>query len=168
MDENGRWARFGDSKKYRYALGREIAGFYKHKCTIAFVGLNPSTADEKKNDPTVRRCIGYAKEWNYQKLIILNIFAFRSTSPTMLYKCSDPIGPYNNISIMGYCREADRIILCWGNHGLHRYRGDQVLTMLQMDPQTQDKLYALGFTGKKQPRLPYKFPNDLNPIRIVS
>ncbi len=59
--------------------------------------LNPSTADETQEDPTIRRCLGFAKSWGFDRLIIVNIFAFRSTNPDALYSQVDPIGVGNDL-----------------------------------------------------------------------
>ena len=63
---------FSEDRKYRYTLVRE---FGADDGTVLFILLNPSSADETKNDPTVRRCMGYTKHWGYRRLIVANIFA---------------------------------------------------------------------------------------------
>ena len=85
-------AQFSECGKYRYWLSREWT-FGEN--SIAFIMLNPSTADSIKNDSTVTRCIRYAQQFGYQKLIVLNIFAYRSTDPKELYRICDPVGSKN-------------------------------------------------------------------------
>ena len=98
---------FSKDRIYRYALYRI---WNKHLPKVLFIGLNPSTADETKNDPTIRRCIGYAKKWNYGGFIMGNIFAYRSTNPKKLNLINNPIGPKNNYWLKKLHREADLTI----------------------------------------------------------
>ena len=84
---------FSECRRYRYVLRRI---WDREKSPAMFVGLNPSTADEVRNDPTVTRCIGYAQRWGAGGLIMTNIFAFRSTDPNGLLAIEDPVGPLNN------------------------------------------------------------------------
>ena len=101
-------------RKYRYVLTRI---WDEAKSTVVFIGLNPSTADEETDDPTIRKCIGYAKRWGYGKLIMVNLFAFRSTDPSMLKRVEDPVGPDNGSYIQKCVSESNLVIACWGNHG---------------------------------------------------
>lgn len=71
------WAMFSSDRAYRYALFRE----WGEESKLVVIGLNPSTADEYQDDPTIRRCIGYAKAWGHGGLVMLNLFAFRATQP---------------------------------------------------------------------------------------
>ena len=101
-------------RKYRYVLTRI---WDETKPTVVFIGLNPSTADEEVDDKTIRKCIGYAKRWGYGKLIMVNLFAFRSTDPSMLKRVEDPVGPDNDSYIQKCVSESNLVIACWGNHG---------------------------------------------------
>lgn len=83
---------------------------------MAFIGLSPSTEDEEANDETIRKCIGYAKRWGYGKLIMANLFAFRSTDPSLLKRVEDPVGPDNDSYIQKCVSESNLVIACWGNH----------------------------------------------------
>ena len=85
---------FSDCRKYRYVLSRT---WNDKKKTILFIGLNPSTADEKIDDPTIRRCINYAQNWGYGSLLMVNLFAYRATIPTELKNVKNPIGNDNDI-----------------------------------------------------------------------
>ncbi len=80
---------------YRYTLTREVDMFGNGEAAM-FLMLNPSTADETEDDPTIRRCIGFARRWGYSTLHVANLFAFRATSPADLKMASDPIGPDND------------------------------------------------------------------------
>lgn len=95
---------FSEDRAFRYTLWREwdvdsltgCADDLPHGHQFAqFIGLNPSTADETRDDPTIRRCIGFAKLWGYGALCMTNLFAFRATKPRDMRQAADPIGPEN-------------------------------------------------------------------------
>ena len=94
-------------RKYRYVLTRI---WDETKPTVVFIGLNPSIADEEKDDQTIRKCIGYSKRWGNGKLIMVNLFAFRSTGPSLLKRVEDPVGPENDSYIQKYVSESDLVI----------------------------------------------------------
>ena len=98
-------------RKYRYALTRI---WDETKQTVVFIGLNPSIADEETDDQTIRKCIGYSKRWGNGKLIMVNLFAFRSTGPSLLKRVEDPVGPEKDSYIQKYVSESDLVIACWG------------------------------------------------------
>jgi len=117
-------ATFSSDRKYRYTLRRSIS---MSPGTLCFVMLNPSTADETQDDPTIRRCIGFATKWGFGQLLIVNIFALRSTDPEHLYGHVDPIGPENDDVLYRAFVESDQVVAAWGNHGSHLGRADLVL-----------------------------------------
>jgi hypothetical protein len=84
---------------------------------VNFVMLNPSTADAEHDDPTVRKCISFARRWGFEKLIVTNLFALRSSTPERLYSHDSPIGPENNHYLVSIARLSDSVICAWGNHG---------------------------------------------------
>lgn len=98
---------------------------------MCIVMLNPSTADEFKNDPTVERCCRRARMWGYDRLDVVNIFALRSTDPKGLYQCDDPVGADNDAAILDAAKQADLTVAAWGNHGQLQGRGQAVLSLLQ-------------------------------------
>lgn len=150
-----RVTKFSKDRRYRYYLYIKL-GFGPN---INFILLNPSTADEVNNDPTVSRCIERANSYGYGGVIITNIFALRSTQPSMLYKTKDPIGPENDINIIIAANESIEIVCGWGNHGTHLNRGDEVREMM-------GKFYALSclkLTSKGQPSHPLYLPYSLLP-----
>src|ERR1700721_1231138 len=120
-----------DDRKYRYTLWREwgaIRGgfrfdpnidFYKGSPDqfVQFIGLNPSTADETKDDHTIRRCMNFAKSWNFGAMCMTNLFAFRATEPSDLRKEQFPIGDDNFSHVWNIAAEAGLILAAWGRHG---------------------------------------------------
>ena len=135
-------AEFSKYRDYRYSLWRF---WEKDKGYAAFVCLNPSTADEYKNDPTVTRCINYARAWGYGGMIMLNLFAYRSTHPKNLYIIGDPIGPDNDLHLRSASSKAMVTIAAWGIHGKYLNRDKAVMKIL-----TNPKCLAItkdGFPG---------------------
>lgn len=121
-------ATFSPCGLYRYDLHRKWT-FGKGRC--AFIMLNPSTADDTSNDPTVTRCINYAMGWGMNELVVLNLFALRSTDPAALYKSADPVGPENDLFIRHRAKAADLVVCAWGNHGSLNKRSDTVVRLLR-------------------------------------
>ncbi len=107
-------ARIDPTGTYRYLLWRI---WDTNKPRVLFVMLNPSTADAETDDPTIRRCIGFAKSWGYGSLQVVNLFAYRATNPEELRKCADPIGPRNDDYIEEGLESANRVIMAWGTKG---------------------------------------------------
>lgn len=110
--------------KYRYTLWREVNP--EAKGIVAFICLNPSTADETQDDPTVRRCMRFTKDWGYRWFCMLNVFAFRATDPKDMKAVDDPKGPENLAYIQEIVRMADVIVAAWGVHGNWR-DGDKLV-----------------------------------------
>jgi anti-anti-sigma factor len=148
-------AELDPSRTWRYSLTRPTGR--KSGGVCVFIGLNPSTADETVNDPTIRRCIRFAYDWGHHELVMLNLFAFRSTSPHVLHQIPADlaIGPENDATIMRHARGASRIVLAWGVHGDAWFRDREVVRMLRESrivlPQT---LQCLGLTKDGHPRHP--------------
>ena len=125
LPESG--ARFSACRRYRYELWR------RWDCrlpSICFIMLNPSTASEAANDPTVTRCQERARRLGYGSLFVGNIFAFRSTDPKLLYMESDPIGHDNDAAILSMALRSELVICGWGGHGDLRGRGKAVEKLL--------------------------------------
>lgn len=157
---SGSRAVFSPCRTYRYTLHREW-GDPEHRCL--FVMLNPSTADETQDDPTIRRCIGYARTWGYGALDVGNIFALRSTDPQALYKHTEPVGADND-SWLSYLATRAAIVVCaWGSHGRHRGRGINVHAKLQRAGVTP---HALKLTSTGQPCHPLYLPAALKPFPL--
>lgn len=149
-------ATFSPCRTWRYRLERR----WSAGPTAAFILLNPSTADETNDDPTIRRCIGYAKGWGYGGLVLGNIFALRSTDPKGLYSHPDPVGPDNDRVLAEIAREADRIVCGWGTHGAFTGRGGAVLRVIREAGATP---LALKLTSAGHPGHPLYLRSDLEP-----
>lgn len=121
-------ATFSPCGLYRYTLTRDLGPGRLGTCN--FCMLNPSTADAERSDPTVTRAMGFARTWGYSRLVVTNLFAYRSTDPRPLYKRDDPVGPENDSTIVGQAREAGLVVCAWGVHGALRGRGDFVRGLL--------------------------------------
>lgn len=165
-----RWARFSADRTYRYLLGREFAALQGDLLNgwdclpgrerVLFVMLNPSIASERKDDPTLRRCMAMAHRWGFRSLELVNLFAFVTPDPRQLRAATNPIGPRNDACIRQRARAADRIVLAWGHHGTFNDRADAVLSLLQ---RTGRPLFHLGLTQDGHPRHPLYLPGDVEP-----
>jgi len=114
--------------RYRYALRRV---WDTTKPTLLFIGLNPSTADARVDDPTLRRCIRFARTWGFGQVTVANLFAYRTPSPSELRRARDPIGPRNDAWLRRLIGDADEVAVAWGNHGSYLARDRTVLAMLE-------------------------------------
>src|SRR5579872_2933160 len=116
---------FSDDKIYRYVLTRTWGSGDK---SCIFIMCNPSTADENILDPTVRKCLEWSINWKYDRLIILNLFALRSTNPANLYISPHPVGPENDYHIIETIEnnKSGLFIAAWGAHSELLNRGDEV------------------------------------------
>ena len=120
--ENKNGAEFSQCRKYRYALWRI---WDESKPLVMFIGLNPSTANEDTNDPTIRRVIRFAKDWGYGGVYMMNLFAIISSKPEILITCSDPIGDNDKwlFNIYLKCKDA---VFAWGNFKEAEHRAKEV------------------------------------------
>ena len=131
FDSDVSTATFSPCRKYRYTLTRT---WDTELPRLNFIMLNPSTADESRNDPTVTRCLGRAAMWGFGSLVVTNLFAWRSTDPEQLPYVAgggkDPIGPDNDGSIIHAATHAHMVVCAWGRYGLLLNRGPKVREML--------------------------------------
>ena len=148
-------ATFSDCRKYRYTLSRT---WNCKKKTILFIGLNPSTADEKIDDPTIRRCINYAQNWGYGSLLMVNLFAYRATMPTELKNVKNPIGNDNDLHIIELSKKADLAVAAWGNEGSLLNRDKEVKIIIPI-------LMCLKINKSGQPAHPLYQKKDLKLIK---
>lgn len=147
------FAEFSDDMRYRTRLIRQ---WDISRPAVLFFMLNPSTADARKLDPTVRRCLGFAYQWGFGSFEIRNLFSFRATSPSKLKKEEDPVGP---MEILYPGDSFDLVVAAWGNHGKILGRGIAVEKFL-MDSGVC--VYHLGLTGDGYPKHPLYIPSDKN------
>lgn len=143
-------ATFSPCRQYRYQLWRI---WDESKLPLNVIGLNPSTADETQDDPTIRRCIQFAKDWGYGGLLMTNIFAFRATEPEVMKKASEPIGADNDQWLRESAAGAGLILAAWGNHGKHLNRADAVRRLIT-------GMHCFKITKKGQPEHPLYQPKD--------
>ncbi len=139
---------YSDCEHYRYTLTRT---WDETGQKALFIMLNPSTATEVQNDPTVERCERRARALGFGAFRVTNIFAWRDTDPRAMRASADPVGPANDAAILDSCPWADRIICAWGSHGAHLDRGAAVETLLRA---TGLPLYHLGLTKHGHPKHP--------------
>lgn len=139
---------YSPCERYRYTLTRTWA---PEEGKILFVMLNPSTATEVQNDPTVERCERRARALGFGAFRVCNIFAWRETDPAKMRRAAEPIGPANDQAIADACHWADRIVAAWGVHGAHLDRGPEVARLMQ---ETGRPLFHLGLTKDGHPKHP--------------
>ena len=150
-------ATFSACGRYRFSLWR----IWDARLQPAmFIMLNPSTADESENDPTVERCQRRAQAMGYGGLRVGNIFAYRSTDPNALYKIEDPVGQGNDEAIIEAAHDAGIVICGWGEHGNHLKRGEQVTALLRAHG-IQPYVLAVNLDGT--PRHPLYVSYDVLP-----
>lgn len=147
-------ADISDCGTYRYRLWRT---WNPEQPALAWIMLNPSTADATDDDPTVRRCIGFAKDWGYGGIVVGNLFALRSTDPSVLKEHPDPVGPRNDDVLRELVDGAGDIVAAWGTKGTIQNRGQEVRQMLDGD------LIALDTTKDGHPVHPLYQPADAEP-----
>jgi hypothetical protein len=147
---------FSDCEDYRYALTRQWASDNSRRAV--FVMLNPSTADERDNDPTIARCIGFAQRERCGSLTVVNLFALRATDPSVLRVHPDPVGPENDEMIRASCTTGSPLVICaWGVMGAWQNRDVTVSAMLLL---AGVPLVRLGpTTSGGHPRHPLYLPN---------
>lgn len=143
-------------RTYRYTLWREFGGLVGDGYAM-FIGLNPSTADEVNDDPTIRRCIAFAKSWGYGALCMTNLFAFRATDPEEMKRAADPVGPENDSHLIALARDAGVVVAAWGTNGTYLGRDNAVRTMVP-------NLRCLKKTVAGHPSHPLYLRADLTPI----
>ena len=147
-------ARSSDCGRYRYSLSRRWEG---GSGRVLFIGLNPSTADHRRDDPTIRRCVRFARDWGFAEMEVVNLFAFRATYPRDLRRASDPVGPANDRILRQRHRRADLSVACWGNDGAFLDRASVVRRQL-------DGLHCIRLNASSEPAHPLYLRASLTPI----
>jgi len=139
---------FSDCREYRYTLWRCWGPQWPlHYCM--FIGLNPSTADENEDDPTIRRCKAFAHREGFQSMVMTNLFAYRATDPKVMKAQINAVGDMNDQALLETAKDAGLIIAAWGTHGGHDKRDVVVRQMLE-----NRGLKCLGTTQQGFPKHP--------------
>ena len=149
-------ANLSKCRKYRYALWRT---WDDSKPFAMFIGLNPSTADETEDDPTINRCINFSKDWGYGGLCMVNLFAFRATVPSDMMASKDPIGSENDNWIKKLSKDAGVIVAAWGNNGSYMGRSKNIMDMVP-------NLKCLKINKTGEPAHPLYQPSSATPIKM--
>lgn len=154
-----RGARLSPDGRYRYALGRR----WGTGPAATFVMLNPSTADAEVDDPTIRRCVGFARALECEGLLVVNLYAYRATKPADLFRAEDPVGPEADAYLTAHAKAAAQqgrpLIAAWGAHA----RPDRVAHVLTLPG--MEAVTALGVTKAGAPRHPLYLPGNARPTR---
>lgn len=151
-----RGARFSDCRTYRYTLWRV---WDDEGPKLNVIGLNPSTADENVDDPTIRRCIAFGKRWGFGRLVMTNLFAYRSTDPRGLATVEDPVGPDNDQWLREQAYDAAYVVAAWGAHPLAVARSKAVRPLLE-----RYAVMCLGITRDGAPKHPLYLPKATQPV----
>jgi hypothetical protein len=164
-----RTTQFSPCRKYRYTLWREWDPTYSDWLLaqndnagkyLMVIGLNPSTADETKDDPTIRKCIGFAKRWGFGALCMTNLFAWRDTKPTNMKAAMFPVGGDNDMWLRDCAAGAGLILAAWGNHGSFLDRGKTVSNDMRKAGQ---EIHALKRNNDGSPMHPLYVPYETTP-----
>ncbi len=170
-----RQSQFSPDRVFRYTLWREWAASDESfdlfdGCNegergnrlgeyLMVTGLNPSTADEEKNDPTLNRVVDFGKRWGFGAVCMTNVFAYRDTLPENMKRAADPIGPGNDRWLLETAAGAGMILAAWGAHAKHLGRADAVVKLL-----SQFKIHCLRKNKDGSPQHPLYIPADTQPI----
>lgn len=142
--------------EYRYFLRRRVG---KSSKTLAFIMLNPSTADASTDDPTIRRCRGFCSTLGYGELRVVNLFALRATDPSELRRAKNPVGIENLEYIKKTVQNSDMTICAWGVKGSFMNQDRKIFELLK-----DNKLYTLKVTKNGHPCHPLYLKSDLKPV----
>lgn len=148
---------YSDCELYRYSLTRVWDASQQR---VVFVMLNPSTATEVQNDPTIERCEQRSRALGFGGFCAVNIFALRATDPRDMRAAKDPEGPENAQALLDAAQWADMVIAAWGVHGEHRGQGPAVAAQLHAEGH---RMYHLGLTKAGHPRHPLYLPYSAQP-----
>ena len=149
-----RSAVISDDGLYRYRLER----CWGRGATVTWVMLNPSTADADTDDPTLRRIQGFSRRMGFGRLIVVNLYAYRATEPSELWRAADPVGPENDWYLFD-AMTGHEAVVAWGAHA----KPDRIARFLEIHRSAPGagRLHALALTGAGQPRHPLYLRGDL-------
>ena len=131
-----------------------------------FIMLNPSTADADIDDPTIRRCVAFAKSWGYGGILVGNLFAYRATEPKTLLTVNDPIGKENITHLKVLSFESDIIVCAWGNSKIVERLGKKLGSDYKPLSEILGRLFYLELANDGTPKHPLYLKGDLKPVRF--
>lgn len=161
---------FSHDRKYRFTLWRDweidelpidLDDIHKAEGYVQFIGLNPSTADETKDDPTIRRCIGFAKAWGYGAFCMTNLFPYITPYPEKLIECSDADKIKNRQTVYAVARNAGLTICAWGKFDFAKLQSKTIVEELRRQGR---KVHHLGLNADGSPKHPLYLKKTLTPI----
>lgn len=156
-------AQFSHCDRYRYSLWRTWTEKGLDGRLCAFIGLNPSTATHEQDDPTIRRCIRFCKDWGFDGYVMLNLFAFRATDPADMKFHNQRLymEEVRNTKVIDQITDiVDMIVCAWGAHGTFLNQGEAIRDYLKEKP-----LHHLGLTKGGYPGHPLYKRASTKPIR---
>lgn len=148
-------AKFSKDRLHRLCLSRN---WDTNKPAVAFIGLNPSTADENLDDTTIRRCVSFAQSWGCGSLYMLNLFSLRATDPNVMKAHVTPNTEENNQWLLELARQSEIVVAAWGNHGSHQGRDKDVMEKLGW---MGLEIKCLGFNKDGSPKHPLYVPASM-------
>jgi hypothetical protein len=146
---------FGEGGRYRYSLTRE---WDTRRDQVCWIMLNPSRASAERDDPTIRRCMGFARSWGAGGIVVVNLFALVSTYPAGLLTAADPVCRHNDDAILQAISNR-RVICAWGNRPRFAAYDDRVSAVMALLEQTKTPAQCLGLT---------RFGHPSHPVRLAS
>lgn len=153
---------FSADRAYRYWLTREwfrLSGSEDKNPYLAFIGANPSVADQDHDDATIKRLVSISSHLGYSKMMVVNLFAYRATDFRVLKQAQYPVGFGNDAAILAVCRGAAAVLACWGNFGQFRDRGQEVVDLIA--PHMDIWAFELNNSGQPHHPLYLKWSNRL-------
>ena len=150
---------FSPDRRHRYSLVHRWNPLFGDRL-IMWIGLNPSTADEQRLDPTLTRIRSFSEREGFDGFLMTNIFGFRATDPKMMMSAADPVGPENDAALLAAAGRCDRIVAAWGACGKFQARADDAARLL-----AGRELWCLGTTQAGFPRHPLYVAGDQPLVR---
>lgn len=156
---------FSSCRLYRYTLWRQWCDLFEESNPyVMFIGLNPSTADETEDDPTIRRCKAFAKAWGYSSMCMTNLFAWRATDPSEMLKQPNPVGEGNRHWILNTASKAGPVVAAWGTKGRHM---SQDLNAREWLKSISATMTCIRITKGGHPEHPLYLPKHLTPVPFL-
>ncbi len=150
-----------ETEHYRYRLSRNWNMWGVINSQVCWIMLNPSTADAKQDDPTIRRCMNFSTLWGHDSMVVVNLYAHRATNPKFLLDAKDPIGPENANYIYESIADSDLVIAAWGAFKLG------VPEDIKFVLKRADELFCLGTTKAGHPKHPLYVKASQMPERFI-